>query len=55
MTDNIIDIDIMDLDGNHYHINSIRRSGNDALLLIIKPVEDEYVSDDNLNTGTYWK
>ena len=44
---NYFDVDIIDLDGQKYDINSVRRYGNDAIVLIIKKEEDEYVSDDS--------
>ena len=44
---NYFDVDIIDLDGQKYDINSIHRYGNDSLVLIIKKEEDEYIADDN--------
>jgi hypothetical protein len=44
---NYFDVDIIDLDGQKYDINSIRRYGNDHLVLIIKKEEEEYIADDD--------
>ena len=44
---NYLDIDIIDLDGQKYDINSIRRYGNDRLVLIIKKEDEEYIADDD--------
>ena len=48
MTD-VIDVTIIDLIGNHYNINSIRRQGNDALLIVIKKADEPYRDDLGLN------
>ena len=44
---NYFDVDIIDLDGQKYDINSIRRYGNDHLVLIIKKEDGEYIADDD--------
>jgi hypothetical protein len=44
---NYFDVDVIDLDGQKYDINSVRRYGNDCLVFVIKKEEDEYVSDDS--------
>ena len=44
---NYFDVDIIDLDGQKYDINSIRRYGNDHLVLIIKKEDEEYIADDD--------
>ena len=45
----IVDIHILDLQGNSYDINSIRRQGNDALLIVIKKADEPYRDDLGLN------
>ena len=41
---NIIDIIIMDTNGETYDISNIIRKGNDELTLVIKKRDDDYIS-----------
>lgn len=39
---NILDIEIVDLKGNHYEINKLYVKGNDYMKIEIKKPEEEY-------------
>ena len=41
---NIMDIYIIDLQGNKYDINSIFTNGNDGLTLVIKKPSEKYIT-----------
>jgi len=41
---NIMDINIIDLDGNIYDINSIHIQGNDVVNIVIKKPNESYIS-----------
>ena len=41
---NIMDVHIIDLDGNTYDINSIHVDGNDMISIIIKKPTEHYIS-----------
>lgn len=41
---NIMDINIIDLDGNIYDINSIHLQGNDVVNIVIKKPSESYIS-----------
>lgn len=43
---NIIDIIIMDTNGETYDISNIIRKGNDELTLVIKKRDDDYISQE---------
>ena len=43
---NIIDIIIMDTNGETYDISSIIRKGNDELTLVIKKRDEDYISQE---------
>lgn len=41
---NCLDINIIDLEGNGYDINSIHMDGNDVMYLVIKKPRQHYIS-----------
>ncbi len=43
VTSNIMDINILDLDGNIYDINTIIMNGNDEVNIIIKKPNEDYI------------
>ena len=45
---NIIDIIIMDTNGETYDISNIIRKGNDELTLVIKKRDDDYISQEEV-------
>ena len=44
MKSNIIDVNIIDLQGNIYDINSIHVEGNDLINILIKKPTENYIS-----------
>jgi len=41
---NCLDVNIIDLEGNEYDINSIHMDGNDIMSLVIKKSHQHYIS-----------
>ena len=41
---NCLDVNIIDLEGNEYDINSIHMDGNDIMYLVIKKPHQHYIS-----------
>jgi len=47
MTTNCLDVNIIDLNGNEYEINSIHMKGNDIMYIVIKTPQEHYISKRN--------
>lgn len=47
MTCNCLDVNIIDLKGNEYEINSIHMEGNDVMYIVIKTPYEHYISKRN--------
>ena len=44
MTVNVFDVNIIDLNGTEYDINSILMDGNDVMYIVIKEPHEHYIS-----------
>lgn len=44
MTVNNLDVNILDLNGNEYDINSIHMDGNDIMHIVIKKPHEHYIT-----------